>query len=345
MLKPFIYLPFFTSFLFSIFMLNVAHGQGNSRANRFSFTAQKMGSPFHLTFFDVDSVSAEQHARTSFELIDSLNHIFSNYDSSSEVSKINELAGVKPANLSPLMQELLLLSKEAYYQSKGTFNIAMGPLTSLWRQSRKAKIFPSTKQVSARLQLCQFNALKMDTLHRTIFLSKKGMQLDFGGIAKGYIAQQIIKRLAQQGISKAIADAGGDIVMSEAPFGAAGWKVGVNLPEQEEQLLEKKLILKNTAIATSGGVYQFFLHKGMKYSHIINPFTGYGVTSLRNVTIVCENGAVSDWLATACSILPIPQAKALALKMGAQLIMGVVEKNEMNYYTTPGVDKLWEASK
>ena len=164
------------------------------------------------------------------------------------------------------------------------------------------------------------------------------MKLDFGGIVKGYAAQRVIDHLKNKNILIALADAGGDIAMSDAPPGKSGWSIGVNLPEQENELMAQKLELKNCAVATSGDVYNYILHDGKKYSHIIDPRTGYGVTSQRNVTVIAKDGAQADWLATACSILSIKKALALAKKESAALLIALVKEERIITYKTKNFD-------
>jgi thiamine biosynthesis lipoprotein len=139
-----------------------------------------------------------------------------------------------------------------------------------------------------------------------------------------------------------LVDAGGDIVFGDAPPNKKGWIVGVNQPEQADDLLPEKLQLHNISVATSGDVYQFIEHDGKKYSHIIDPATGYGVTSLRNVTVIANDGALADWLATACSILPINKAKKLALSLHAELLITENVNNQLKRNNTKGFDKYWE---
>ena len=313
----------------------------NAQKTRFSFSEQKMGSPLHIIFYAQDSVSANKQARACFELIDSLNHIFSNYDSSSELSSINNNAGIAKNIVSPLMWELIMQSKEAYIKSKGAYNIAMGPLTQLWRTARRLKQFPSQVQIKNKLLLCDFNKIQLNNQDHSIYLPAKGMQLDFGGIGKGYIAQKVVDYLKKEGVTASLVDAGGDIVFGDAPPNKKGWIVGVNQPEKTDDLLPEKLQLHNMSVATSGDVYQFIEHAGKKYSHIINPLTGYGVTSLRNVTVIANNGADADWLATACSILPINEAKRLALSLHAELLITESVNNQLKRYNTKGFDKYW----
>ena len=302
-----------------------------------------MGSPLNIIFYAPDSVIANKQARACFKLVDSLNHIFSNYDSSSELTRINNNAGIAKSMASPLMWELLLESKRAYTKSHGAYNITMGPLTHLWRTARRLKQFPTTTQIKNNLLLCDFNKIQMNAQDHSIYLSDKGMQLDFGGIGKGYIAQKVVDYLKKEGVTSSLVDAGGDIVFGDAPPNKKGWTVGVNQPEQADDLLPEKLQLHNMSVATSGDVYQFIEHNGKKYSHIIDPKTGYGVTSLRNVTVIANDGALADWLATACSILPIHQAKKLANAMHAELLITELINNRIQPYSTKGFEQYWES--
>ena len=334
-MKPFIYtialLVFCTPFL-------------NAQTRKFSYSEMKMGSPFNLIIVSTDSNKAKHLAQKSYELVDSLNHIFSNYDSSSELSKINASAGLLPYKMSTAMLDLVQKSQYAYIQSKGAYDISIGPLSSLWRNARKAKLFPEASTVLATKKLVGFAQIKINKRLGTIFLPVSGMQLDFGGIAKGYIAGWVINYLKANGIQQALADAGGDIVMSGAPLNQKGWLIGVNLPETTDELLNKKLQISNCSVATSGDVFQFIEYKGVKYSHIINPLTGYGVTNLRNVTIIAKTGSTADWLATACSILPIQEAKQLAISHQAALLITTLKNGKLVFEASPNFKNYWQTT-
>jgi thiamine biosynthesis lipoprotein len=334
-LKPFIYT--ITLLVFSTPLLQ-------AQTRKFSYSEMKMGSAFNLIIVSADSNKANHLARKSYELVDSLNHIFSNYDSSSELSKINASAGLLPYKMSTAMLDLVQKSQYAYIQSKGAYDISIGPLSSLWRNARKAKLFPEASTVLATKKLVGLNQVKINKRLGTIFLPNANMQLDFGGIAKGYIAQWVINFLKANGIQQALVDAGGDIVMSGPPLNQQGWLIGVNLPETTDQLLNKKLQLSNCSVATSGDVFQFIEYKGVKYSHIINPLTGYGVTNLRNVTIVAKTGATADWLATACSILPIKEAKQLAISHQAALLITTLKNGKLVFEATPNFKNYWQTT-
>jgi thiamine biosynthesis lipoprotein len=168
------------------------------------------------------------------------------------------------------------------------------------------------------------------------------MQLDLGGIGKGYIAQAVIDYLSANGINQALADAGGDIVCSNAPPGKRGWRIAINIPGEKNRYLQKNLLLQNGAVATSGDVYQYITHEGKRYAHIIDPHTGYGVTFQRNVTVVAKDGATADWLATACSILPKRKAKRLVRYRAAALLVTQVRKEKFKAYATQSFAQYWQ---
>ncbi len=332
------------AFIYTIVLLVFSTPLAHAQAGKYRYSEMKMGSPFHIIIVSTDSVKANHLARKCFQLVDSLSHIFSNYESSSELSKINAAAGLLPYKMSPAMLDLIQKAEHAFIQSKGAYDISIGPLSDLWRNARKLKAFPTNNTVLEKKKLVGLGQVKINKRLGTIFLPSAGMQLDVGGIAKGYIAQRVIDYLKTNGIQQALADAGGDIVMSGAPMNSKGWLIGVNLPEATDELVKNKLQLANCAVATSGDVYQYFEKEGVKYSHIINPLTGYGVTSLRNVTIIAKTGATADWLATACSILPIKQAKALALSNHAALLVSTVQKGKLHFEATENFKNYWQTA-
>ena len=130
--------------------------------------------------------------------------------------------------------------------------------------------------------------------------------------------------------------------MGDAPPGKDGWTIGINLPENENEIWDKKLELKNFAVSTSGDVYRYTIHNGIKYSHIIVPGTGYGVTSQRNVTVIAKYGAHADWLATACSILPIKKALKLAKKEHASILIATMNGEKILTYKSKSFDKYFQ---
>ncbi|NCI46830.1 FAD:protein FMN transferase [Sediminibacterium soli] len=330
----------YTGFIM-IALLCGATAQGQLK--KYVFPNQKMGSPFTIIMVADDSVRAGQLAGECFGLVDSLNRIFSDYDPGSELSLVNNTAGTSTEQpLSPALWQLMLLSEQAWRKSHGAFDISVGPLSMVWRKARKTRQFPTAGEIASAKKATGFDAIRLDKTKHTVLLTKKGMRLDPGGIAKGYIAQLVLDRLTMRGIRSALVDAGGDMAMSGAPPGSAGWTIGVNVPETTDELLSKKLLLQNIAVATSGDIYQYIEHGDKKYSHIIDPRTGYGITTQRNVTVIAGNGAEADWLATACSILPVAQARKLAEACHAELLINERKAGKLATHTTKGFARYWK---
>jgi thiamine biosynthesis lipoprotein len=314
----------------------------SAQLKRFHFTQNKMGSPFNIILYCSDSAEAKELARQSYLLVDSLTDIFSDYSSSSEVGRLAQQKTYQQQRVSDELLNMLVRSREAWIKSDKTFDVTVGSLTQLWRKTKNEKRFPSGDEIKSAKQATGFNNLVLNISANTILFKKKEMRLDFGGIVKGYAAQKVIDYLQSKNITHALADAGGDIAMSDAPPGKNGWSIGINLPEQENELWDKKLELKNCSVATSGDVYRFTLHNGKKYSHIIDPRSGYGVTSQRNVTVIAKDGATADWLATACSILPVEKALALARKENAALFIASLNNEKMIIHKTENFDNYFQ---
>ena len=304
----------------------------------------KMGSPFNIIFYADDSAKANALAQQCFNLVDSFVFIFSDYIDSSELMRLNYSSSSQaiPFKISPGLLDILLQSKFAYEQSRGTCDITVGPLVKLWRKARKTNQFPADKTIKTTRKLVGFDKLIIDTVYKTVTLLNAGMQLDLGGIAQGYIAQKVLDFLSSRQINNALVNVSGDIVMSGAPPNTNGWTVGINVPETKDELLPRTILLQNKAITTSGDAYQFMMYKGKKYSHIINPKTGYGITSQKNVTVIANDGTLADWLTKACSILSIKKAKKLASKLGAEVLITQFKNGKIIYHATKGFSVYWK---
>jgi thiamine biosynthesis lipoprotein len=314
----------------------------SAQLKRFEFSGNKMGSSFNIIFYHTDSTEAVSLSKECFLLVDSLNNIFSDYSSGSEVGKLALQTNQTDIKVSDELFAMIIRSKDVWKRSGKTFDITIGPLTQLWRKSKKENSFPSEAEIKVAKDLTGFKNLIINERSKTISFKKPGIRLDFGGIVPGYVAQRVIDLLKTKNINIALVDASGDIVLSDAPPGKDGWTIGINLPENENEIWDKKLELKNFAVSTSGDVYRHTIHNGIKYSHIIDPKTGYGVTSQRNVTVITKYGADADWLATACSILPIKKALALANKEHAAILIATMNGEKIVTYKSKSFDKYFQ---
>lgn len=320
-----------------LMMLTVCGNFTATAQKKYLFEYAKMGSPFVITICTKDSAAAAIAAQAAALHADSLISSFSDYIDSSELNRLCAHAGDgKFIAVSEPLFDILQVSLTAAELSKGSFDISLGPVIKLWRQARKSQQIPSKNAIRAALKKTGYRYIHLDSLHRSIMLEHKGMQLDLGALGKGYVAQAAWQVLANNGFPCSMVNAGGKIVTGDAPPGSSGWKIGIKIPGEEEAILDGFLFLKNTSVATSGDVYQHLDYGGKRYSHIIDPKTGYGILQSRNVTVIANDGVISDWLATACSILTPKKAMALVAKFqDAALLITGTEKGKPIEYRSP----------
>ncbi|MEO7801367.1 MAG: FAD:protein FMN transferase, partial [Ginsengibacter sp.] len=290
---------------------------------------------FTIIFYSDDSVTARLAAQDCFEYVDEMNAVFSDYDITSELSKLNMVAGLDTLiQPSPMLYDIIIRSYDAWKESQKKFDITIGTLTKLWRRAIKIKQFPSEKDLNYASSRSGFAHVIIDTNNKTIKILQPGLKFDLGGIAKGYVAQKVVDRLASKNFFSTLVDAGGDIITGNPPPGLQHWRLSIALPQSEILQSSKNILVANVAVATSGATYQHIDYKGKEYSHIIDPETGYGVTFHRNVTVIAKDGATADWLASACSILPMHQGKKLALHAGAALYITHYKKQKLKRSST-----------
>ena len=310
---------------------------------KYSFQQPKMGSPFNIVIYSLDSAKAADAATATFKMIDTLNEIYSDYLPHSELNRLCATSGTgKWVAVSKPLFNIIHRAYQAGQMSYGSFDITMSPIVRLWRTARREKRLPDKDSLKMAKQRVSYTYIELDTINKKVRLQKAGMQLDLGGIAKGETAQRAYERLCELGYAYSLIDAGGDIVAGNVPPNVEGWRVAINLPETEE-LMNQQLLLRNKAVTTSGDLYQYLELNGVRYSHIINPATGWALTNLRNVTVIADNGTDADWLTKACSILPITKAMKLMEKFpNAEVQIAVLENDKPQFYRSAGFMKYFK---
>ena len=204
--KPLLFLLLFAQVFISV-----------AQKNRYAYSVQKMGSPFNIVLYADTKQIADSAAQESLKLVDSINLICSDYDSSAELFKLRYALVGKPTKVSSILMELLCTAREAYKDSYGSFDITVGPLSRLWRNARKTQQFPAVAAINEARKCIGFNKVQLDSSAQTITFLQPNMQLDMGGIAKGYAADKVLALLQSFGITNALVDAGGDMVAFGKP--------------------------------------------------------------------------------------------------------------------------------
>lgn len=324
-------------FIFAVLPVDT-HPQNQER---FEFSERKMGTEFRIILYASDSTVAHSAVRAAFKRIDSLNQILSDYEDDSELSKLNETAGQGRAvpvsePMFSVLQKSLAISKK----TDGAFDITVGPMVELWRKSRRTERLPTKEELARVRKVVGYQHVNLNGKNRTVELLKKGMKLNAGGIGKGYAADQVLKVLKGYQFNSVLVDAGGDIVAGDAPPNRQGWKIAIKV-DNNGQLVDKVISVSNIAVASSGDLYQYVVIEGMRYSHIVNPRTGLGLTDQSRVSVIASNGTVADSYATALSVLgPIKGLKIIEKMPDAEAIFLRNENGTHVSWNSKGFDQL-----
>lgn len=284
-----------------------------SASNRFEFTEPQMGVPFRIVLYAPGREAAETAARAAFARIAELNAVMSDYDSDSELSRLSATAGSgRAVPVSADLWRVLARAQELARRTDGAFDVTVGPAVILWRKARRDRTLPDPARLARARAAMGWRYLELDAKNRTARLLRPGMKLDLGGIAKGYAVDEALKVLAARGVHHALVSGGGDLAVSNPPPGRAGWRVEIAPPVTSPELPEYWVSLRHAALATSGDVFQHVEIGGVRYSHIVDPRTGLGLTNRSQVTVVARDGLTADSLSTALSVLGPDQGRALA---------------------------------
>lgn len=279
---------------------SAAHGEPTLA--RFEQSQPHMGTVFRLVFYAPDERSASKAADAAFARIAELNAMMSDYSDTSELTRLSQSAGGPPRPVSEELFGILDRSQDFARQSDGAFDITVGPAVRLWRRARRQRKLPTEQQIRDALGRVGHDKLVLDKTNRTAQLKTPGMILDLGGIAKGYACDEALEVFKRHGIDRAFIDGGGGISVSEPPPGKEGWTI--ELPAVKgAPTASPTLTLRNQSVATSGDTEQFVEVDNQRYSHIVDPKTGLGLTTHLRVTVIAPQGATADALATAVSVL------------------------------------------
>ena len=277
---------------------------GRQDLSRYEFTKPQMGTPFRMVLYAPDPAHAEAAAEAAFRRVEALNQIFSDYETDSELNELSRTAGSgKWVRVSDDLWRILVESQRFAALSDGAFDVTVGPCVSLWRKARREKRLPDAVKLAEAREAVGYRKLELKEKRARLLVPD--MKLDLGGIAKGYAVDEAMKVLRAHGIRHALVGAAGDIAVSESPPGKTGWQIEIGAPS-------KPVSLSNAAVSTSGDIFQHLEVNGVRYSHIVDPRTGIGITHQLLVSVIAPDSMTADALATAISVLGPEKGTALA---------------------------------
>ncbi len=286
----------------------------------YSYAETHMGMVIRMTLYHTNRVEAGLAAEAAFLRVAKLDEIMSDYDPESELNHLCNSPHGTPVPISNDLFRVLETSLELARETDGKFDPTLGPLTKLWRNTRKTKMLPTAEALEAAKAVCGYEKLVLDKKKQTATLLVPGMQLDLGGIGKGFASDEALATLKEHGIQSALVAASGDIAVSNPPPGMPGWLIqvetftdGMDDPAAGNYVIS----LANQAISTSGDVIQFVELNGKRYSHILDVETGLGLVERKGATVVHPRATYSDAFATIACILNASETdKIISYKHG-----------------------------
>lgn len=277
-----------------------------------------MGVKVTIAVYATDEPSARTAVKAAFDRVTDLENAMSDYLTDSELMRLCAQAGNGPVRVSDDLFHVLAYAQNVSRESGGAFDVTVGPLVKLWRIARKSGKLPSDAALNDARNRVGWQHMTLDPKRRTVELQRPGMQLDLGGIAKGYAGDEVLRLLQQYGIRSALFEAGGDIVVSDPPPGQRGWTVQTITPAGAD---ERTIKIRNSAISTSGDTVQFVEIGGVRYSHVVDPRTGLGLTNQFMATVTARHGITTDSISTAATLLGPAKGQALARRFDATAVI------------------------
>jgi len=293
---------------------------------RHEFREVHMGTEWSIIFYAPDKTTAEAASKAAFARVAELDRVMSDYNPKSELMRLcakNDAEPGKPIRVSGDLLAVLARADLAARASDGAFDITVGPMVKLWRVARKVKELPDAKELRAAKELVGFKLIEIDPKESAVKLAKAKMRLDLGGIGKGFAADAALDVLKNHKLPQALIAASGDITVGDAPPGRDAWEVEI-APITKGQP-DRKLKLVNASVSTSGDLFQHVEIDGVRYSHVLDPKTGLGLTGRRSATVIAPKGWQADAYTKVASVMP-PEAAMTALMKTEGIEMSIVTK-------------------
>jgi thiamine biosynthesis lipoprotein len=284
-----------------------------------------MGTSVRIVLYCASRERADQASEAAFRKIARLDATMSDYNEASELNNLCRGSAGRWVKVSADLFRILSISQRIARQTNGAFDVTAGPIVKLWRRAIRAQELPDRDRIGSALALTGFEKIELDSRARSVRLLSEGMQLDLGGIAKGYAADEAMRVLRRHRIVRALIAIGGDIRAGSPPPGRKGWEIEVRGSDPWEMTT---VTLSDCGISTSGDLEQFVEIGGIRYAHIVNPKTGTGVIGPLSATVIAPTATLSDALATALCVMESERGLRLidSLRGAAALIYRSGEK-------------------
>ena len=272
---------------------------------RYKKNLKLMGNRFEISIL----ANEENFANTNIDLavaeISRIEKLLTTFSNDSVTFQINENAGIQPVVVPKEVFDLIFRCQMISKMTQGAFDISYGSIDKkFWNFDLNITSLPDKDLAKKAVELINYENIILNETDKTVFLKNKGMRIGFGGIGKGYAAECAKKILQQNGIESGIVNAAGDLTAWGYQENGEAWTIGIADPNKKESVFST-FNITNTSVATSGNYEKFVIIDGKKYSHTIDPKTGYPISGIKSVTIIAENAEIADALATPVTVMGI----------------------------------------
>lgn len=272
---------------------------------RYKKNLKLMGNRFEISILANDEDFANANIDLAVAEISRIEKLLTTFSNDSITFQINENAGIQPVVVPKEVFDLIFRCQMISKMTQGAFDISYGSIDKkFWNFDLNMTSLPDKDVAKKTVELINYENIILNKNDQTVFLKNKGMRIGFGGIGKGYAAECAKKILKQNGIESGIVNAAGDLTAWGYQENGEAWTIGIANPNKKESVFST-FNITNTSVATSGNYEKFVLIDGKKYSHTIDPKTGYPISGIKSVTIIAENAEIADALATPVTVMGI----------------------------------------
>jgi len=273
-----------------------------------------MGTLVEITAVAPSDAVAQASLTVGFQEIRRLDNLLSTWIETSELSRVNHAAGLKPVGVSAETFDLLRRALEVAEYTEGGFNIAIGPAVRLWNIPEAPRV-PTAMELDIAAQYVDYRRIHLDAGRRTVFLEKPGMRIDIGGIGKGFAAEKAAAVMREIGATGGLVAVAGDFRVFGRRTDGTAWPIGIQHPRAPGKILAT-LDATDEAVSTSGDYERYFIKDGVRYHHILDPKTLQPARLCQSVTIVAPDATTADALATGVFVMGPVRGLALAERLG-----------------------------
>lgn len=264
-----------------------------------------MGNRFDLGIVSEDSTDANAGLAEAVEEIKRVERLLTTFDERSQTHQINANAGIAPVEVDQEVFDLIARAQKIANLTQGAFDLSYGSFDKrLWNFDQEMTELPNPIEAQKSVQLIDYQSIILDSVHQTVFLRKKGMRIGFGGIGKGYAADRAKKILVNLGFQHGVVNASGDMIAWGLNERGLPWQVAIVDPDDPTKTIAH-FDLTNAAVATSGNYEKFVMIAGKKYSHTINPKTGYPIQGIKSVSVFAPVAELADALTTPIAVMGV----------------------------------------